>query len=102
MVLHGNPLARAVRMNSLPRAANHAGPRDARQRRQREDRQRHDRQHQLRQRRPEGAEIAGNKAVDRIEAGPVRRRGIRDVEPAERRRRPSEEMIEDIDQDAVR
>ena len=43
--------------------------------------------------------VAGEQAVDQVEAGDVRRRAEEDVEPAERRRRPAEQVVEDVDQD---
>ena len=49
--------------------------------------------------RPEHLEVAGNQAVDQIEAGDVRRRTEEHVEPPERRRRPAEQVVEHIDQD---
>ena len=49
--------------------------------------------------RPEQLEIAGDQAVDQVEAGDLRRRAEEHVEPAERRRRPAEQVVEDIDQD---
>ena len=36
--------------------------------------------------------------VDQVEAGDVRWRQNDDVEPAERRRRPAEQIVEDVDQ----
>ena len=46
----------------------------------------------------ERLEVAGEQAVDQVEAGDVRRRGEEDVEPPERRRRPAEQVVEDVDQ----
>ena len=43
--------------------------------------------------------VAGDQAVDQIEAGDVRRRAEEDVEPPERRRRPAEQIVEHVDQD---
>ena len=76
----------------------HRGPRHARDRRQREDRQRQRRQDQLAERGAEGLEIARDQRIDQIEAGHRRRRAVEHVEPPERRRRPAEPEIEDIDQ----
>ena len=54
---------------------------------------------QLLEARPEQLEIAGDQAVDQIEARHLRRRAEEHVEPPERRRRPAEQVIEDVDQD---
>ena len=43
--------------------------------------------------------VAGDGAVDQVEAGHLRRRAVEHVEPAERRRRPAEQVVEDVDQD---
>ena len=56
------------------------------------------RQDQLAERGAEGFEIAGDQAVDQIKAGDVRRRRGEGVEPSDRRRRPAELIIEDVDQ----
>ena len=40
-----------------------------------------------------------DQAVDQIEAGDLRRRVEEHIEPPERRRRPAEQIVEDIDQD---
>ena len=43
--------------------------------------------------------LARDQAVDEIKAGNLRRRVEEHIEPPERRRRPAEQIIEDIDQD---
>ena len=49
--------------------------------------------------RHESLGVARDQAVDQIEAGDLRRRREEHVEPAERRRRPAEQVVEDVDQD---
>jgi len=53
----------------------------------------------LRERRPERLEIAGQQAVDQVEAGDVFRRRRERIEPADRRGRPAKAEIEQIDQE---
>ena len=50
-------------------------------------------------RRHEGFALAGDQAVDQVEAGDVRRRAEEHVEPPKRRRRPAELVVEHVDQD---
>ncbi len=60
--------------------------------------ERHRGQDQLAERGAERLELAGDQAVDQIEAGDLRRRRIEHVKPAERRRRPAEQIVEYVDQ----
>ena len=77
----------------------HRGAGHARDRREREDRERQRRQDELLEARHEHFAVAGDQAVDQVEAGDLRRRAEEDVEPPERRRRDAQQVIEDVDQD---
>ncbi len=62
-------------------------------------RERQRRQDKLLQARHEHLAVAGDQAVDQVEAGDLRRRAQEGVEPPERRRRDPEQVVEDVDQD---
>ena len=57
------------------------------------------RQDELLEARHERCGIARNQAVDQVEAGDMRRFSKEHVEPAERRRRPAEQIVEHVNQD---
>ena len=69
----------------------HRGARHARDRREREDAEREAGRTSWLDAARKASKIAGDQAVDQIEAGDLRRRREEHVEPAERRRRPAEQ-----------
>ena len=72
---------------------------DAGERTDPEQRQRRHRQDELGEHRAERVrQSPASSGIDRPEAGDLVRRRLDDVEPAERRRRPVEEVVEDEDQ----
>src|SRR6202022_2711419 len=77
----------------------HGSAGHARDRRKRENSERQRRQDQLLESCKEQLAITRDQAVDEIKARHLRRRAEENIEPAERRRRPAQKIVEDVDQD---